>query len=303
MAVTPSAQVHRGVLEGQPVAVKVLRPGLAGLVRQDLALLESLMAPLSAAFPALDAAAILAEFRERVLDELDLEHEATSQRHFHRRLRGHSFLSVPAPVTRLAHESVLVGEWIDGVTLWDAPDHDRAAAALVVFALGSGRHGFAHADPNPDDVLVREDGRLAILDFGAVRAVDLERADAAADAADAFAERNADGFGVAVERLGWLPAEHSELALELGIEVLAELAGPDPVHLDSDAIIAARDRLFERPRELGRLLGAGRLAPEDLWPLRGVGQAFATVARIGATGRWRELARAALREGWDARVD
>src|SRR5947199_89282 len=38
-AVTPSAQVHRGVLGGDAVAVKVLRPGLAGSVRQDLVLL------------------------------------------------------------------------------------------------------------------------------------------------------------------------------------------------------------------------------------------------------------------------
>ena len=40
IAVTPSAQVHRGVLEGRPVAVKLLRPGLASSVRQDLVLLE-----------------------------------------------------------------------------------------------------------------------------------------------------------------------------------------------------------------------------------------------------------------------
>ena len=86
MAVTPISQVHRGVLDGTPVAVKVLRPGLASSVRQDLALLEGLIAPLGAAFPAIDAGAILHEVRERVLDELDLENEAVAQRRFHRAL-------------------------------------------------------------------------------------------------------------------------------------------------------------------------------------------------------------------------
>ena len=99
---TPGAQVHRGSLDGKPVAVKVLRPGLAASVRQDMALLELLAGPLGSAFPGIDPAAATREFRERVLEELDLEHEAEVQRLFHRALRGHPFLSVPAPVTRLS---------------------------------------------------------------------------------------------------------------------------------------------------------------------------------------------------------
>ncbi len=300
VAVTPSAQVHRATLDGEPVAVKVLRPGLAAAVRNDLALLESLLGPLSAAFPALDATAIVGEFRERVLDELDLEHEATVQRHFHRRLRGHPFLRVPAPVTSLCHESVLVSEWVEGVPLWEATDPDRAAARLTVFVLGAGRHGFAHADPHPDDVLVEADGTLAILDFGATRTIAGERIDQSAAALDALAAGDAPSLGEALSQLGWLPAEHAETALALAQHALGELAGSEPARLDGDAIIAARDRLFERPDAVAELLTAGKLAPEDLWPLRGVAQLFATIARVGATGSWRELSRAALREGWDA---
>jgi hypothetical protein len=141
VAVTPGAQVHRGELDGSPVAVKVLRPGLAASVRQDLALLEGLLAPLSDAFPALDAPALIREVRERVLDELDLEAEAAAQRQFHRALRRHPFLVVPAPVTRLAQPSVTVNEWIDGVALRDAPDPDDAAAKLIAFSMGAHRFG------------------------------------------------------------------------------------------------------------------------------------------------------------------
>ena len=114
--------------DGAPVAVKVLRPGLAAGVRQDLAVLEGLLAPLGAAFPALDASAVLHEFRERVLDELDLENEAAMQRRFHRALRGTRILYVPARVHRTGARDVLVSEWVDGVPLWEAPDPDTAAA-------------------------------------------------------------------------------------------------------------------------------------------------------------------------------
>jgi hypothetical protein len=64
--------------------------------------------------------------------------------------------------------------------------------------------------------------------------------------------------------------------------------------------VAARDRLLEDPAGLSELIVAGKLPPEDLWPARGVAQLFGTIARAGATASWRELARAALREGWSA---
>src|SRR4051794_214046 len=84
VAVTPTAQVHRGVLDGRDVAVKVLRPGLQDAVRGDMVLLDTLVRPMSAAFPGVDAAAIVREVRERLLDELDLEHEGSTQRAFAR---------------------------------------------------------------------------------------------------------------------------------------------------------------------------------------------------------------------------
>ncbi len=301
VAVTPSSQVHRGVLDGHPVAVKVLRPGLAASVRQDLALLESLLSPLGAAFPALNPGALIREFRERILDELDLEHEATVQRRFHRALRRHPFLVVPAPVTRLSHEGVLVSEWAEGTPLWQAPDPDLAAARLAVFVLGAQRAGIVHADPHPDDVLVQDDGRLVILDYGATRVIeDPARVDAAAEVVDGFAAGDVERFGAGLERLGTLPAAHARTALELTAHALGELAGAEPARLDSGAVVDARERLFGRPQELSTLIGAGAVAPEDLWPVRGAVQLFATIARVGATGPWRELVRAALRDGWDA---
>jgi predicted unusual protein kinase regulating ubiquinone biosynthesis (AarF/ABC1/UbiB family) len=282
------------VLDGAPVAIKLLRPGLAASVRQDLALLEGLLSPLGAAFPSLDASAVAREFRERVLDELDLEQEAAAQRRFHRALRDHPFLTVPAPVMRLAHEGVLVSEWVDGVPLWNAPDPDEAAARLVLFAIGSARSGVIHGDLNPDDVLVLQDGRLAILDFGATRTVAPERVNAAAAGLEAFVAGDGDALGAAAQELGWLPAGHGPAALELALYALGDLAGPDPVRLDTDAVLAARDRLFDRPEALVKLILAGALPPEDLWPARGIGQLFGTIARVRATGAWRELARAAL---------
>jgi predicted unusual protein kinase regulating ubiquinone biosynthesis (AarF/ABC1/UbiB family) len=295
VAVTPTAQVHRGVLDSEPVAIKLLRPGVAASVRQDLVLLDGLAGPLSAAFPALDASALIREAAERIQDELDLEHEAEQMRRFHRALRSHPFLTVPAPVTRLSHAGVLVSAWIDGVPIARAPDPDLAAARLVAFVIGAARFGFVHADPDPDDVLVQADGGLAILDFGATRAVVPERVKGVDAALEAFADEDAPALGRALAQLGALPENEAASLIEL-----ARHAWPAPgrSQLDTPAVIAARDRLLERPHELLRLALAARMAPEDLWPVLAVVQLFATIARVGASGDWLALSRVALRDGW-----
>jgi ABC1 family protein len=302
IAVTPGAQVHRGSLDGEPVAVKVLRPGLAASVRQDLALLELLAGPLGSAFPGVDPAAVTQEFRERVLEELDLEHEAEVQRRFHRALRGHPCLSVPAPVMRLCHESVLVSEWADGAPLWKAPDPDLAAARLVAFGVGAPVSlGVSHADLHPDNVLVRSDGSLVILDFGATRRVERERAAAAVDVLDAVVAGDGDALGSTMAALGWLPAQHGPAAAKLARHALGKLGEPGRARLDGAAVVAARERARQRPELIGELLLAGSPPPEDLWPARGFAVMLATIARIGATADWPTVLRAALTEGWDAK--
>jgi predicted unusual protein kinase regulating ubiquinone biosynthesis (AarF/ABC1/UbiB family) len=267
-------------------------------VRQDLALLDSLLAPLGAAFPALDARAVLSEFRERVLDEFDLEQEATAQRRFHRALRGHPSVTVPAPIMRLAHAGVLVSEWVDGTPLSQAADRDRAAAELIRFALGSTAAGIIHAAPDPEDVLVLPDGRLAILDFGAWCAVDRDRVVLATAAVDAFLAHDVDAFARAVEHLGWLPADRGAVALSVIERALGDLIRPGLVRLDGDAVLAARDRLIDEPDEIIELILHGALPPQDLWPARGVAELFGTIAGVGATGDWRSLIANALHDGW-----
>jgi hypothetical protein len=302
VAVTPTSQVHRGTLDGAPVAVKILRPGLAGQVRQDLTLLETLLAPLGAAFPALDTGALMRELRERVLDDLDLESEATAQRRFHRALRGHPFLAVPAPITRLASDGVLVTEWADGQRLdddgLDQATRDTAAARLVTFVIGGLRAGLVHADPNPADVLVRPDGALTILDFGATKAVEPARADLALELVEAYTAQDPDATGAALQHLGLLPSTHGATALELATHVLGDLGGPQPTRLDTPALLAARGRLFESPNEAVELILAGALPAQELWPGRGIAALFGTIARVGATAPWRELIISALRHGW-----
>ena len=203
MAVTPGAQVHRGTLEGEPVAIKVLRPGLAASVRQDLALLEALAAPLGAAFPALDTSAVLREVRERVLEELDLESEATVQRRFARALRRHPFLSRARP----DHPALPRGGagQRTGSTACRSPRRPiptRPRRGSSCSCSGPPTGASATPTPTPTTCSSSPDGGLAIVDFGACRPIDSERLRAATGVLAAVAARDAEALGGHLEAAG-----------------------------------------------------------------------------------------------------
>ena len=111
-------QVHRGELhDGREVAVKIQYPGIDAAIRADLSNAGMILRLAKALAPGLDAKAVAAELRERVLEELDYEHEAQNQRSFARAYRGHPFIHVPDVVTRLSRDKVLVTEYVSGIEL------------------------------------------------------------------------------------------------------------------------------------------------------------------------------------------
>jgi predicted unusual protein kinase regulating ubiquinone biosynthesis (AarF/ABC1/UbiB family) len=300
LAVTPSAQVHRGELDGRAVAVKVRRPGLVGAVRSDLGLLDALGPPLGRVFGALDVGALLREARERVLDDLDLEHAGATQQRLARATRRLDGVTVPSVDSELSTPGVLVSDLLAGPTLADAAPEDPGAVAraLVAFSLGAPRTvALAPADPRADHVALVGDGGIGLLGTGAARAVDRARLDAALDALAALRDADPPAFGAAMQRMGLLPAAAAGDAYAL----LDELFGPllrGPVQLTAPVLCDLTDRALQAlPRAL---LLTARLTPDraDLWPLRMLCQLAALLGRLDATEDWGALALAAGREGW-----
>ena len=136
-------QVHRAVLpDGRRVAVKVQYPGIDTALRADLSNAGMLLRLAKAIAPGLDARAAADELRERVLEELDYEYEAQSQRSFARAYRGHPFIHVPDVVTRLSRSRVLVSEYVEGagfeqVKRLGQAERDRFGEIVFRFYLGS----------------------------------------------------------------------------------------------------------------------------------------------------------------------
>lgn len=288
VAVTPTAQVHRGAGDDGGVAVKVRRPGLASAVRNDLALVDALGAPLRQVFGRLDTGAVLREVRETALDELDLEHEGSTLRRVRRILRGIDGLTVPSPVLDLCHEDVLVTTWLEGPTLRDAAPGDPAgvAATLAAAHATAAREGFLLTDPRPGHVVLLADGTVGLLGAGVARPISRDRVGHGLAALEALRAGDQGAFAARVaDDLDLLPDTAATVAHGLLDELLGSLL-TGPARLDAAVLSAAGDGALRR---LGPLLDlAGEVTPDpgDLAVARMLWQLGVLLSRLEATEDW-----------------
>ena len=167
-------QVHQAVWhDGRRVAVKIQYPGAGRALISDFTQLSRAGRLFGLLMPGLEVKPLLDELRDRVTEELDYGLEAASQHAFAEAYAGDPDIYVPDVVTGTAH--VLVSEWMDGTPLsriisdGSKEQRDHAGILLVRFLFsGPARAGLLHADPHPGNFRLLDDGRLGVLDFGAV---------------------------------------------------------------------------------------------------------------------------------------
>ncbi len=167
-------QVHRAIWhDGREVAVKVQYPGAGPALISDLNQLARAARLFATLSPGMDVKPLLTELKARVTEELDYELEAGWQRAFAEAYDGDPDIVVPKVIDGSAR--VLVTEWLEGTPLsaiisgGTQPDRDRAGLLLTRFLYsGPARAGLLHADPHPGNFRLLPDGRLGVLDFGAV---------------------------------------------------------------------------------------------------------------------------------------
>ena len=174
VAAASIGQVHAATWrDGRRVAVKIQYPGAGNAIINDFNQLSRIGRLFGVLMPGLDVKPLLEELKARVAEELDYELEATAQQAFADAYRGDPDISVPNVVAGTRH--VLVSDWMSGTPLariiadGTQEQRNRAGILLTRFLFsGPARAGLLHADPHPGNFRLLDDGRLGVLDFGAV---------------------------------------------------------------------------------------------------------------------------------------
>ena len=228
------AQVHLAELpDGTPVAVKVLRPGIAGVIGNDLALLHvgaTLMERLWADGKRLRPHAVVAEFAKHLENELDLIREAANASLLRRNFEGSPLLLVPEVYWDYCAQDVMVMQRMHGTPVNQVLAlHEQgidiprlARAGVEIFFTQVFRDGFFHADMHPGNILVSAQGRYIALDFGIMGTLTEVDKHYLAQNFLGFFRRDYHRVAVAHIESGWAPPETRVDEFEAAIRAVCE---------------------------------------------------------------------------------
>jgi ubiquinone biosynthesis protein len=285
------AQVHRAELvDGTPVAVKVLHAGADTNVRADLELLQALAEYLEQEDPELAQlrpTVIVSEFAAMMDAAVDLRQELYNLQRFQTNFADEPDVVIPTPYPELSGQRVLTMAMITGFPFTDRasvqasgwePDAlvDRAANVYLEMIF---RDGIYHADPHPGNFLLPDGEHVAVLDFGDVGRLTSQRRRQLEDMVIAVGTRDVDSLvDVVVEMTTPPPAvDMAELraSIELWLDryLLADLS-----RLDIGAILVSGMAVLHK----NKLVLPADLALffRTLINLQGIGREVGTEVRI-----------------------
>jgi ubiquinone biosynthesis protein len=228
------AQVHFATLkDGTPAAVKVLRPGIAAVIRHDLSLLYSaagLVEWLWQDGKRLKPREVVGEFERHLQDELDLMREASNASQLRRNFLGSPLLRVPEVYWDYCATEVMVMERMTGtpVSKVEALREQGvdipllARRGLEIFFTQVFRDGFFHADMHPGNIFVDAQGRYIAVDFGIMGTLTDRDKNYLAQNFLAFFRRDYRRVALAHLDAGWVPSDTRLDQFESAIRAVCE---------------------------------------------------------------------------------
>ena len=177
LAAASIGQVHKAELpDGTTVVVKVQHYNIEEVAHVDLEIIRNLNHLVGWFFDIKGLDYVYSQIRKMIEEELDFKQESMSMLAIARNLQTEEGLEVPDVYLPYSTERVLTSTWHDGVKIaniaqldaWKVDKQDIVARLLKAYCKMVFNDGFYHADPHPGNILVKSDGTIVLLDFGAV---------------------------------------------------------------------------------------------------------------------------------------
>jgi len=238
LAAASIAQVHAARLStGEDVVVKILRPGVQALIRQDLEVMYAAARLAERWWPEsrrLKPVAVVAEYEKTITDELDLLREAGNAAQLRRNWEGSPIIHVPRVYFDYCRTDVMVQERIYGLPIDDLPAlraarvniPKLAANGVEIFFTQVFRDNFFHADMHPGNIFVDitdpENPRYAAVDFGIVGSLGERDRRYLAENFLAFFDRDYQRVARLHVDSGWVPAGTRVDELESAVRTVCE---------------------------------------------------------------------------------
>ncbi|MDF2965815.1 MAG: ubiB [Rickettsiaceae bacterium] len=178
IAAASISQVHKAITKnGQKVAVKILRPNIYDIYKQDvefLYFLGRLAERFSKRCKRLKLRKVVETLDESMKIELDLRFEAAACSELKDKSIKDTSIYIPKVYWHLTSNYILTTEWLEGISIYDTEKlkannlnlHDIASKIAVMFFNQAFRDGYFHADLHPGNVIILPSGKVSLIDFG-----------------------------------------------------------------------------------------------------------------------------------------
>ncbi len=290
------AQVHAGKLRsGEDIVVKVIRPDIESVIREDIALLRWIADRLNRFFEVarrLHLPEVVNDYEATIINELDLRREADNTQQLRLNFAGSPTLYVPRVYHDLCRRNVLVIERIRGIPIGNVDALIDAGTDMKVLAERGVEtffkqvfvDNFFHADMHPGNIFVDvtdpASPKYIAIDCAIIGQLTEKDQDYLARNLLAFFNRDYAEVARLHLQSGWIPADTDTDAFQLVIRELCEPIFAKPLseisfgHFIVDLFQTAQDfgmeiqpQLVLLQKTLLNIEGLGRqLYPDlDLW--------------------------------------
>lgn len=256
-------QVYRAEVDGEPVAVKVRRPGVESLVEADLRVIRWTL-PVLMRFVgdarSFSLETLADEFGKTIRQEMNYEREARMLQEIRANFEDDDDVRMPTVVDSHSSARVLTMEYIGGTKIddlatLDEKNHDRSKLAQKlqqVYLQMIVEDGVFHADPHPGNLAVAEDGTLVFYDFGMSGYVDTFVQNRIIDFYTAVARQDIDEILDTLIEMGTLSADADREVMANVMEIAIEDArGEDIEQYRIQQIMQqVEDTIYEFPLRL-----------------------------------------------------
>ncbi|MDI1495974.1 MAG: Protein kinase [Cenarchaeum symbiont of Oopsacas minuta] len=247
-------QVYLAKVDGKAVAVKVKRPGIDKVIKEDIAVLKRIF-PIALKFvdPNLgfSAKGMLEQFDESIQEEMDYTKEAKNLKEIRDNISDRNDVVIPAVYDELSTKNVLTMEYISGTKVTDIESLDRMGIDRHKLVLDVHKVFFRmllcnaifHADPHPGNISVTKEGHLILYDFGMVGRIDEQTRMKLVRLYLALVEKDPSRTVRTMNSLGMLApdanAELIERAIDLSVQAMH---GQKPDQMEVESLLEIANR-------------------------------------------------------------
>lgn len=256
-------QVYKARVNGDPVAVKVRRPGIEALVEADLRVVRWSL-PVLMRFVdetrSFSLETLADEFAKTIRQEMDYAREARMLNEIRENFADDDTVKIPNVLESHSTERVLTMEYVGGTKITNLKELDEkgldrsqlAERLQRVYLQMIIEDGVFHADPHPGNLAVADDGTLIFYDFGMSGYVDPFIQERILEFYTAVARQDIDAILDSLVEMGTLsPTADRELMGEIMELAITDLRGEDIEQYRIQQIVQqVEDTIYEFPLRL-----------------------------------------------------